>query len=243
MQIHSEWAISVKSWVMPMIVVFLVLVFCQSAPATEFSGYFALATDYVKRGVSQSDSGPAIQLSGDLNFDNGLFIGAWGSSVDIQNGPTRRRDLEVNLYAGYAVDVSSTWQMSVAAVAYTYPGQTGGIDYNYEEYSLDASFDDRMWLQFAYSPDLYNTGRSSTNIDLFTEWPINDVWSFGAGAGRYDTSDLTGSAYSYWQIGATASLKWADLDFRFHDTDRSVPIISTHERAKSRFVLKVQIPF
>lgn len=228
---------------MPLIFVFLALIYCQSAPAAELGGYIALTSDYVKRGVTQSDSDPAIQLSGDLNFDNGLFIGAWGSSVDIQNGPARKRDLEVNFYAGYAVDVSATWQMSVGAVAYTYPGQTGSVDYNYEEYSVGASFDDRMWLQFAYSPDLYDTGRSSTNIDLFAEWPINSVWSLGAGAGRYDTSDLTGSAYSYWQLGATASLSWADLDFRFHDTDKWVPIISTQERAKSRFVLKIQIPF
>ena len=133
--------------------------------------------------------------------------------------------------------------MSVAAVAYTYPGQTGNIDYDYEELFLGASFDDRLWLELAYSPDLYNTGRSSTNIDLFYEWPINGVWTFGAGAGHYDTSDLSGDSYSYWQLGATASLSWADLDFRFHDTDRWVPIISTPDRAKSRFVLKIQIPF
>ena len=219
------------------------LVFCQFAPAAEFGGYLALTTDYVRRGVSQSDSGPAIQLSGDVNFDNGLFIGTWGSSVDINNGPTRQRDLEVNFYAGYVVDVLESWRMSVAAVAYTYPGQTGNIDYDYEELFLGASFDDRLWLELAYSPDLYNTGRSSTNIDLFYEWPINGVWTFGAGAGHYDTSDLSGDSYSYWQLGATASLSWADLDFRFHDTDRWVPIISTPDRAKSRFVLKIQIPF
>ncbi|MGB5164074.1 MAG: TorF family putative porin [Woeseiaceae bacterium] len=232
-----------KSRVLPMIFMFLASGLGQAAPAAEFGGYVALTSDYVKRGVSQSDGDPSIQLSGDLSFDNGFYIGAWGSSVDIQNGPSRKRDVEINYYLGYAMDISSTWQMSVGAVAYTYPGQTGNVDYNYEEYSLGASFDDRMWLEFAYSPDLYNTGQSSTNIDVFAEWPIDGIWSLGAGAGRYDTSDLTGRAYSYWQLGATASLSWADIDFRFHDTDRAVPIISTPERAKSRFVVKIQIPF
>ena len=242
-QIHSESVINMKSWVMPMIFVLIALVFCQSAPAAEFGGYVTLTSDYVKRGVSQSDSGPAIQLSGDLSFDNGLYAGAWGSSVDIENGPTRTRDLEINFYVGYAVDISAAWQMSFGAVAYAYPGQTGSVDYDYEEFSVGASFDDRLWLEFAYSPDLYHTGRSTTNIDLFAEWPVNGVWSFGAGAGHYDTSDLTGSAYSYWQLGTTASLRWVDLDFRYHDTDKWVPIISTHERAKSRFVVTIQIPF
>ncbi len=138
-QIHSESAINMKSWVMPMIFVLIALVFCQSAPAAEFGGYVTLTSDYVKRGVSQSDSGPAIQLSGDLSFDNGVFAGAWGSSVDIQNGPTRKRDLEINFYVGYVVDISATWRMSVGAVAYTYPGQTGNVDYDYEEFSVGAS--------------------------------------------------------------------------------------------------------
>jgi len=215
----------------------------QNSLAADFGGYLTLATDYVKRGVSQSDGNPALQLGADVNFDNGFFLGAWGSTIDIYNGPSRQRDLEVNYYAGYVFDVSNTWQMSLGAVAYAYPGQTGSINYDYQEYTLGANFDDRIWLELAYSPDLYHTGLSTTNVDLFAEWPINSVFFVGGGAGYHDASNLTGSAYQYWQLGLTASLKWADIDLRIHDTDRSVPIISTPERAEARIVLKIQFPF
>lgn len=219
------------------------LIISQGASAAEFGGYVALATDYVRRGVTQSDSNPALQLGGDVSFANGFFVGAWGSTTDINNGAGRQRDREVNYYIGYSVDLTKSWQLSANTVAYVYPGQSGSIDYDYQEYSLGGSYKDWFWLEFSYSPDLYHTGLSSTNVDLFTEWPLNSVWSIGAGAGRYDTSNLTGSAYQYWQLGITGSFKWADVDLRIHDTDRSVPIISTPDRAKERVVLKIQIPF
>ena len=215
----------------------------QYSSAAEFAGYLALTTDYVKRGVTQSDSHSALQLAADVSFTSGFFLGAWGSTFDIENGPTRQRDLEVNYYAGYAFDASNAWQISVSTVAYVYPGQTGSVDYDYLEYSLGANFDDRIWLEFSYSPDLYNSGLSSTNVDLFAEWPLNSVWALGGGAGYYDTSNLTGYTYRYWQLGVTGSFKLADIDLRFHGTDKWVPIISTPERAKSRVVLTIRFPF
>lgn len=219
------------------------LIFARGVSAAEFGGYVALTTDYVKRGVTQSDSNPALQLGGELSFANGLYVGAWGSTTDIDNGADRQRDREVNYYFGYAVDLTKSWRVSANAVAYEYPGQSGAIDYSYQEYSIGGNYEDRLWVEFSYSPDLYNTGLSTTNIDVFVEWPLNGVWAIGAGAGRYDTSNLTGSAYQYWQVGMTGSFTWADVDLRVHDTDRSVPIVSMPDRGKARVVLKIQIPF
>ena len=228
---------------MPRVLPLLLLICSQSSLAADFGGYVALATDYVKRGVTQSDGDPALQLGAEVSFDNGFYLGAWGSTMDINNGPTRQRDQEVNYYAGYLLTATDSLRFSAAAVAYVYPGQTGNVDYNYREYSLTGNFDDRVWLEFAYSPDLYNTGYSSTNIDLYAEWPLKNHWAIGAGAGHYDTSKLTGESYQYWQFGITKSFRWADIDLRFHDTDSWVPIISNPDRAKSRVVLKIQIPF
>ena len=221
----------------------LLLVCSQPGLAADFGGYVSLTTDYVKRGVTQSDGDPALQLGVEINFENGFFLGAWGSTVDIYRAPDVQRDLEVNYYAGYDLDVSESWRLFARMVAYAYPGQTGGFDYDYEEYSIGASFDDRVWLEVAWSPDLYHTDRSTSNVDLYAEWPLNSIWAIGGGAGYYDTSSLTGRGYAYWQLGVTAAWSRASIDLRVHDTDQSVPIVSTPERAKSRLVLTLQIPF
>ena len=225
------------------ILVLFLLIFGQHGLAADFGGYVVLTTDHVKRGVTQTEGDPALQVGVELSFQNGLYFGTWGSTVDISNGPERQRDLEVNYYSGYAFDISEFWRVSAGIVAYDYPGQTGNINYDYLEYTIGGSFDDRVWLEVAYSPDFYNSGRSTTNIDLYAEWPVGGVWAIGGGGGQYDTSDLTGRSYRYWQLGATASLKWGAVDLRFHDTDNWVPIVSTPDRAKARFVLAIQIPF
>jgi uncharacterized protein (TIGR02001 family) len=228
---------------MKRILIPLVLACSQAGHAADFGGYVALTTDYVKRGITQTNGDPALQLGAEVTIGSGFFVGLWASNVDISNGPSRQRDLEANYYAGYGFDLSDLWRVTVGAIAYSYPGQTGSVNYDYQELSIAANFDDRLWLEVAHSPDLYNSGQSTTNVDLYAEWPLNRTWAIGGGGGYYDTSKLTGSGYQYWQLGVTASLRWADIDLRVHDTSKSVPIISTPERAESRLVLKIQVPF
>jgi uncharacterized protein (TIGR02001 family) len=121
------------------------------AAAADITGYAVLTTDYVWRGVTQSDGDPAIQLGGDVSFSSGFYAGIWGSTIDIDNGDGRLRDTEVNYYLGYRFDAGRRWTLGVSAIAYTYPGQKGAIDYDYEELILSANFDDRLWFEYAWS--------------------------------------------------------------------------------------------
>ena len=221
------------------------LIVCTPPPAVaaEFSGYAALTSDYVKRGVTQSAADAAWQLAGDIVFDSGWYLGVWGSTIDINNGPSRHRDREVNLYAGYAYDVSALWRVSALAVAYEYPGQTGNIDYNYVEYSVSANFDDRFWLEYSYSPDLYHTETTAANLEAYAELPLSNHWSIGAGAGYYDVAELTGTGYGYWQLGLTASFQHADIDLRYHEANRPVPFISTAAGSRSRLAITIRFLF
>jgi len=211
--------------------------------AAEISGYVNLTTDYVFRGVTYSDGNPAAQLGADAAFDNGLFIGAYGSTVDIDNGAGRQRDLEVILYGGYGLPAGENWNLSATVVAYTYPGATGNVDYDYQELSLAINYRDRLWIEYAYSPDLYHTGYDTHNVEGYAEWSLPWQLTAGAGVGWYDTSALSGYDYSYWQAGITRPAGPVELDLRFHDTSRSVPIISPGNRAAARVVLSLRFQF
>ena len=56
------------------------------AQSADLSGYLVLTSDYVWRGVTQSDVNPAVQLGGDITFDSGIYAGLWASTIDINNG-------------------------------------------------------------------------------------------------------------------------------------------------------------
>lgn len=213
------------------------------AKAAEVTGYGILTSDYVFRGVTYSDGHAAVQAAVDVAFASGWYLGAWGSTVDLSGGPTRQRDLELNYYAGYSHSWRRDWTIGANVVAYSFPGATGDVDYDYFEYSIDVNYKDRAWLEYSYSPDLYHTNRQTHDVELYGEWPLAAKVVLGVGAGYYDVSDLTGYGYGYWQVGVTKPFGPVDIDLRYHDTNRDVPIVSTPERADARLVLSAKLPF
>ncbi|MCK4842522.1 MAG: TorF family putative porin [Methylococcales bacterium] len=65
----------------------------------ESSASVALTTDYIWRGVSQTNNDPAIQGSFDIAHKSGAYIGLWGSSF---NGSENASSMELDVYAGFS---------------------------------------------------------------------------------------------------------------------------------------------
>jgi len=221
----------------------LLAIAAPAIQAAEFSGYVTATTDYVKRGVSQSDSDPALQLAFDLDFDSGFYLGAWGSTVDIGSGPGRQRDQEVNYYVGFNAAVSDRWTFGTNVVAYTYPGMEGHVDYDYIEYALTANYDDTLWIEYAYSPDLFSTGYDTHNYEVHAERALFSAWLLDGGVGYYDVSQLSGNGYGYWELGLSHPVNQFEFDLRYHDTNRPVRFMSSSDRAKSRVVFSISYSF
>lgn len=210
--------------------------------AADLRGYVVVTSDYVFRGVTYSDDHAAVRGGLDLSLDSGWFGGVWASTIDIGNTLTQR-DTEINYYAGYSHDLNADWSLGVNVVAYTYPGATGPIDYDYREYSAVVNFRDRAWLEYSYSPDLFHSGRATHHVAAYGEWPLPGRLLLGIGAGYYDTGKLTAIGYGYWQAGITRPFRRFSIDLRYHDTNREVPIVSYQDRAGSRIALGLRLPF
>lgn len=209
----------------------------------ETSGYVALTSDFVRRGVSQSDDDPAIQLGIDIGFDSGFVAGAWGSSVDNFSRAGQQHDIELNAYAGYGRDIGDVWRVTGFVVAYNYPGMDTPFSYDYVEFLLSANFDDHYWIEYAYAPDYYGTGNAAWNAEVLGEWPLLGSWNISGGIGRSDLDEVVGADYTYWQLGITGSAGIVAIDLRFHDTNRVVPFFSSRKTADARTVLTLTIPF
>ena len=214
-----------------------------AAGAVEFNGYAVLTTDYVFRGVTYSDGDPAAQLGGDVSFDNGLYGGIWASTIDIENGTIASRDLEVDYYLGYAYPLSDAVTLGVNAVVYTFPDADGIVDYDYEEYSLNVNVADVFWVEYAYSPDIFNTGIRTQNVEAYAQWALPADFTASGGVGYYDVSDLSGDGYAYWELGVTRPAGPIELDLRYHDVGDWVRIISNPQRVGARFVLSARLLF
>ena len=213
------------------------------ANAADFSGYLTLTTDYVWRGVTQSEGDPAAHLGGEVSFASGVYAGLWGSTVDINNGGNRQRDAEVNYYLGYSFELDGSWALGTTVVVYTYPGQKGSINYNYEEYAVSVNYDDRVWLEYAYSPGYYGFDIDSHNVELISEWPAGERLVVSGGAGYFDFSSPLDDAYAYWNLGVTWPVSRFSVDLRYHDTSGPVLLVSTANRADARLALSFRVAF
>ena len=213
-----------------------------NAQAQEFTTYAALTSDYVNRGVSNSDEDAAAQLGFDVSTEVGLFVGVWASTTDITTGG-RHRPREVDYYIGYAQHFDNDWSASVSINRYTYPAATGDVDYNYTELATVISVNDRLWFEVNYTDSFYGHGEPAYNLEVLASWPLPASLSLAAGVGYFDVSKFAGSAYTYWQIGVSRPLGRVIADLRYHDTSNVPRLIASADLADARLVLTFSVAF
>ena len=80
------------------------------------TGGATVVSDYRFRGFSQSNEEAAIQGTFTIAHDSGFYLGTWGSSIGFANGT------EIDVYAGYATELTSGVTGDIGATVYLYPG-------------------------------------------------------------------------------------------------------------------------
>jgi uncharacterized protein Gcw-chp len=176
-----------------------------------FGGSLALTSDFIYRGVSESNGHGAVQA--DLHADSaGTFIGAWSSTRDHSLDPYADYDLEV--YLGHRFDLSSTWSATLSARARYFLGgaQEGSADY--QEISGSLTYLDRLTLSLTSIPNALHywfesrVGRSPAWVaDTTGQWLVRGEGLFVTGGAGYYYASASGpgiagsGAYAYGNAG------------------------------------------
>ncbi|MGK0443099.1 MAG: hypothetical protein ACJA1U_000021 [Bermanella sp.] len=87
----------------------------------EVSFNAALVSDYVFRGFSFSDNGPALQGGADYSHDSGAYVGTWLSTTD----DGEETGYEYDIYAGYWMETNGL-EVDLGYTTYNY--DEGGYD-------------------------------------------------------------------------------------------------------------------
>jgi uncharacterized protein (TIGR02001 family) len=101
----------------------------DAAPASDFTASYnvGLFSQYIFRGLTQTNNKPAVQGGFDVNHKSGLYIGGWSSNVswlrDNGSGSVYNTggSLEIDLYGGFKTEVQGVG-IDVGALQYYYPG-------------------------------------------------------------------------------------------------------------------------
>lgn len=183
--------------------------------SADWSGSAALTSDYVWRGTSQSDEGPALQAGVKIAGARGLYAQAWGS--DVRFAPQTAASHELDLVLGWAGPLSEAFALDAALTHYRYPG--AAVDLDWTELGATLTWRTRVWLQLAHASDALASGTPGTYAQMGLRIPPNDRLGFEIAVGRYWLRD---NDYTHVQAGAVWTLAPPlALRLTMHDTSAS----------------------
>jgi uncharacterized protein (TIGR02001 family) len=98
-----------------------------------------LYTDYLFRGISQTQTNPAIQGSLDIEHETGLYVGGFASNVDFGTGYDA--NIELDGLFGYRFSLFGA-KFDIGGIYYAYPGAgEGPFNYNFFEAAAKGSYE------------------------------------------------------------------------------------------------------
>ena len=202
------------------------------APAAEeeespISWTLAATTDYVFRGVSQTNEDPAFQAGITYTTPFGLYVGVWGSNVDFGDpdpeAGIRGPNFEVDGYVGYNTDLNDSWNLDVSVVRYAYFGETSGqgsIDYN--EYIGKLTWNGPVSVSglVAYANDYGNSEADELYTALSASYEVGYGITLGASTGYTSIEAEEGGRADYFDGSFTASKSFGPgtLSVGYYDT-------------------------
>ena len=202
----------------------------------EFSARAGFASDYIYRGTTLSDHGPAAGAAVEARF-GALYAGTTVATVKLPTQPIA----EFTMAGGIRPKIANIdFDLGVTYFAYPgerLPGETNGINYWEAVIRGDRSIGESIRIAggYAYSPNVSNTGASSQYVAAGLGFdlpgrllPQNLGVSFTTAAGYSwfgNQAPHLGSfpvpAYLNWQAGVTFTHKVFNLDLRYYDTNLS----------------------
>lgn len=196
-----------------------------------FSGGVALTSNYVDRGITNSDDEPAIQGTLEYSIETGLlgssvYVGTFASNAKLE-GDTDTSNVEIDALFGLRGDFGETglsWDLGGAY--YAYPGTRSADNFNYWEIPLTLTYQATDWLEIEFfnaaTPEYqFNTGigdyaRGTLTFDVPNPYVGFKVY---AGAGyQYVEKDVSGTD---WILGTTVTFKGVDFGVAYTDTNYS----------------------
>ena len=222
----------------------------------EFSGTVTLATDYVFRGISNTDEDPAIQGSMDYEHDSGLYAGIWASNVKFRENADEdavdtvaEATIEINYYAGIASEFGNGLSWDVGANLVTYPGSESSLNYDYWEamgalgYAFEeVALEPGIVAEVYYSPDYFGNSGDATYVNAMLYLSLPAEFGLNFSAGRQQFKEDSSLDYNDMKAGITKSLAGFELELAYFDTNLSKSECDGEDICSDRVVFSITRP-
>ena len=196
-----------------------------AAPAGAPAGFdvgfgTAFTSDYVSRGITQSDSKPAVQGYIEPSFFNGeAYLNIWSSNVDFGDD---FRGAEIDLTGGIRPKLGDL-SLNLGYVHYFYAPESVSPDYGEFFGKADYNVTDKFIVgtRVLFAPDFSQTGKTATFVVGGAKVLLTKNFSAYGGVGYQFFEDPHAFEDLAWTAGLTYVWKSLSFDVRYWDTNLS----------------------
>jgi len=174
------------------------------------------ASDYIFRGVSQTNNGAAIFGAARVT-DNDFYVGVGGENVNFHNGTNAEYDLS----AGWAPTLSG-FKFDLGVIRYGYIDQPAHTYIDTGEVKAAVSHDlgpATLGAAVYYTNDFFGSHRNAVYAEGRGAYKVSSRLTLSGAVGRQTIA--SGTDHTTWNAGATYAFnKMFALDLRYSDTDQ-----------------------
>jgi len=192
----------------------------------------ALVSDYVFRGVSQTQNGPAIQGGVDYSHSSGFYLGTWASNVAwVSTGFENNNSMEIDFYGGFKGTVADDFGYDVGVITYYYPGDkiTGANNPDTTELYLGGSWK-ILSAKYSYTASNQFVGwgteadptaktQGSYYVEGAVNYPFGEGWGVLAHVGYQSVKDNSPASYTDWKLGVSKDVGFGVIALAYTDTN------------------------
>lgn len=209
-------------------------VFADEAPASPHTvtGNVTVASDYIFRGVSQSQHKPALQGGLDYSHSSGIYLGTWGSNVNWVRDTNFKTDssLEMDFYGGYKGSFATDFSYDVGALYYYYPGDVvagtkntnsaevyGSLGWKFISLKYSHAASDNLFGW--YNTTTSKSSRNSGYLDLSANYDLGAGWGINGHVGHQTIRNLGAASYTDWKLGVSKDVGFGVIALAYTDTN------------------------
>lgn len=219
----------------------------------EFGGSIWLTTNYMFRGITNTDNNPAIQGEVDYSYyPVGFNAYIWASNIDFDDGDST---IEIEYGAGFSGETNNGIGWDIGAIYYSYPGSDrepdidyfevyGGPSYTFSHIPLTPTVSATAW----YSPDFFGEDGDAVYIEGNIDLSLPYHFTLNGHIGYQDvdgdqTSGPSGFNYMDYAIGLSKEVLGFGFDLNYTNTSDQADACGNTSACDGKVVFTVSRSF
>lgn len=216
-----------------------------SSPHT-FTGNVMLASEYLYRGIAQTNGKAALQGGFDYAHASGAYLGVWGSNISWLSdaGPGISAPLELDVYGGYKGSFGGDFSYDVGVLTYNYPGSYpagftdpdttevyGALGWKFVTFKYSSVVSSHI---FGFATPSGGKTRGSGYADLSANYDLGNGWGVNAHVGHQTIKDFSAASYTDWKLGVSKDLGFGTLALSYSSTNAKGGVGEPYRNAFNR---------